>query len=80
MSQRIQLNLRLDRYPEMYEIIQDRAKLEGRSINDFAVNLLRQGLGLDVERTPVGEALARIESIEKRLAKLEASSVGKPAA
>ncbi len=71
MSDRIQLNLRLDKYPEMYKIIQARAKKEGSSINDFAVNLLRQGLGLDVEKTPVAEALDRISSIEQRLAALE---------
>jgi hypothetical protein len=80
MSQRIQLNLRLDRHPEMYEIIQERAKLEGLSINDFAIDLLRQGLGLETGKTPIGEMRASIEAMEKRLTKLEGSLVGKPAA
>jgi hypothetical protein len=71
MSDRIQLNLRLDKYPEMYKIIQARAKKEGSSINDFAINLLREGLGLDVDKTPVTEALDRISSLEQRLERLE---------
>jgi hypothetical protein len=64
----------------MYEIIQERAKLEGLSINDFAINLLRQGLGLDVEKTPIGEMRASIEAMEERLTKLEVSLLGKGAA
>ncbi len=67
MSERIQLNLRLDKYPEMYKIIQARAKKEGSSLNDFAINLLREGLGLDVEKTPIAEALDRISALEQRL-------------
>ena len=76
MSDRIQLNLRLDKYPEMYQIIQSKAKQEGSSINEFSVNLLRQGLKLDVDRTPVAEALDRISVLEERLAKLESNSLG----
>ena len=76
MSDRIQLNLRLDKYPEMYQIIQSKAKQEGSSINEFSVNLLRQGLRLDVDRTPVAEALDRISVLEERLAKLESNSLG----
>ena len=76
MSDRIQLNLRLDKYPEMYQIIQSKAKEEGSSINEFSVNLLRQGLRLDVDRTPVAEALDRISVLEERLAKLESNSLG----
>ncbi len=71
MSDRVQLNLRLDKYPEMYQLIQTRAKKEGSSLNDFAVNLLREGLGLDVEKTPAAEALDRISVLEKRFEKLE---------
>ena len=75
-SDRIQLNLRLDKYPEMYQVIQARAKKEGSSINEFAINLLREGLGLDVERTPVAEALERISILEQRLEELEGNLLG----
>jgi hypothetical protein len=75
-SDRIQLNLRLDKYPEMYQAIQARAKKEGSSINEFAINLLREGLGLDVEKTPVAEALERISILEQRLEELEGNLLG----
>ncbi len=79
MTDRIQLNLRLDKYPEMYKLIQTRAKKEGLSINDFCINLLREGLDLDVDKTPLGQALKRIDSIEQRLAALEEQQQpGKP--
>jgi len=76
MSDRVQLNLRLDKYPEMHQLIQTRAKKEGSSLNDFAVNLLREGLGLDVEKTPAAEALNRISLLEQRFEKLESSLLG----
>ncbi len=80
MSDRIQLNLRLDKYPEMYQTIQARAKREGSSLNDFAVNLLREGLGLDVEKTPAAEALDRISVLERRFEELESNLLGEPKA
>jgi hypothetical protein len=67
MSDRIQLNLRLDKYPSLYEEIKTRAKQEGLSINDFTVNMLRQGLGWDVEKTPSAEALERVSKVENYL-------------
>ena len=76
MSDRIQLNLRLDKYPEMYQIIQTRAKREGSTMNEFAINLLREGLGLDVEKTPAAEALDRISVLEQRFEKLESNLLG----
>jgi len=76
MSDRIQLNLRLDKYPEMLQIIQSKAKEEGSSMNEFCVNLLRQGLGLDVDKTPVAEALARIAELERRFEEMESNLLG----
>ena len=76
MSDRIQLNLRLDKYPEMLPIIQSKAKEEGSSMNEFCVNLLRQGLRLDVDRTPVAEALDRISALERRFEEMESNLMG----
>ncbi len=67
MSDRIQLNLRLDKYPTLYEEIKTRAKEENLSINDFTVNMLRQGLGWGVEKTPSAEALERVSKLENHL-------------
>jgi hypothetical protein len=76
MSDRIQLNLRLDKYPEMLPIIQSKAKEEGSSMNEFCVNLLRQGLGLDVDRTPVAEALDRISALERQFEEMKSNLLG----
>jgi hypothetical protein len=76
MSERLQLNLRLDKYLEMPQIIHSKAKEEGSSMNEFCVNLLRQGLGLDVDKTPVAEALARISALERRFEEMESNLLG----
>jgi hypothetical protein len=67
MSDRVQLNLRLDKYPTLYEEIKTRAKQENLSINDFTLNVLRQGLGWGVEKTPSAEALERVSKLENHL-------------
>ncbi len=73
MSDRVQLNLRLDKHPTMYELIKRKAKEEGSSINDWAINVLSRELGLEVDQTPVAQALERISSLEKRMEELESS-------
>jgi hypothetical protein len=76
MSDRVQLNLRLDKYPEMYDRIKRRAKADGSSINDWAINILSRELEMDIEQTPMAQALERISSLEKRMEKLESSLLG----
>lgn len=76
MNDRVQLNIRLDKHPEIYELIKQRAKKEGSSVNDYAINVLGRELGLDLDQTPVAQALERISSLEKRMEKLEGSLSG----
>ena len=76
MSDRVQLNLRLDKHPKIYELIKQRAKKEGSSINDYAINVLGRELGLEIDQTPVAQALERISSLEQRMEKLESSLSG----
>jgi hypothetical protein len=73
MSERIQLNLRLDKCPELYEIIKTEAKKQGSSINDFAINLLRQGVGLEIEKRPISEIWKRVVRLEQRVEEIEKS-------
>lgn len=79
-SDRVQLNLRLDRYPEMYKLIKARARAQGSSMNDFCINLLREGLNLDTDKAPIGEAFDRISNIEERLERLESALLGESVA
>ncbi len=81
MSDRIQFNVRLDKYPELYEAIKGRAEEQGLTLNEFAVRAFQQALGWEVEhRSPVlraelEEMLAailapmqqRLEELEQRL-------------
>lgn len=76
MSDRVQLNIRLDNHPEIYKLIKERAKKEGSSMNEYAINVLSRELGLDIDQTPVAQALERISSLEKRMEKLESTSLG----
>jgi len=73
VSDRIQLNLRLDKFPDLYEEIKNKAKEENSSINDFAINLLRQGLGGEASKSPMADALERISALEQRLQEVERS-------
>ncbi|MBD2773342.1 hypothetical protein [Iningainema tapete] len=70
MSQRIQLNLRLDKHSDLYERLKTRAREQGSSLNDFAINALRQALGLDTEYSPLVETMRRIEVLEQQMQKV----------
>ena len=76
MSDRVQLNLRLDKHPKIYELIKQRARKEASSINDYAINVLSRELGLEIDQTPVAQALERIASLEQRMEKLEGNLLG----
>lgn len=79
MSERIQLNIRLDKYPDLYELIKERAGLEGLSINDFVILALTKGMGIDItdEEPPLSKALSRISALEHRISLLEENRLGK---
>jgi Ser/Thr protein kinase RdoA (MazF antagonist) len=81
MSDRIQFNVRLDKYPELHEAIKGMAEEQGLTLNEFAIRAFHQALGWEVEhRSPVlraelEEMLAgilapmqqRLEELEQRL-------------
>jgi hypothetical protein len=62
---RIQFNIRLDKYPELYEAIRSKAEQEGLSLNDFAVQAFQQALGWEIEQ----QTFSRSE-LEKMLVKM----------
>jgi hypothetical protein len=76
-DQRIQFNVRLDKYPALYEALKAKAQEEGLTFNDFAVRAFQQALGWEVEDNPpvrrseLEEMLApmqrRLEEVEQRL-------------
>jgi hypothetical protein len=70
-SDRLQLNLRLDKQPELYEAVKAKAKEQGESLNDFALNALRQAIGWELEKSPISEAINRIVALEKRMKSVE---------
>lgn len=74
---RIQFNIRLDKYPELYEAIRSKAEQEGLSLNDFAVQAFQQALGWESEqqtfsRSELEKMLARmLAPMQQRLEELE---------
>lgn len=74
---RIQFNIRLDKYPDLYEAIRSKAQQEGLSLNDFAVQTFQQALGWEVERQTFSrgeleEILAKmLAPMQQRLEELE---------
>lgn len=72
MSDRIQLNLRFDRYKDLYEAVKAKAKEQDVSINEFVVNALKVALGWETRASAIyqrGEALEVLEArLEERLA------------
>ncbi len=86
MSDRKQFNVRLDKYPELYEAMKVRAEEQGMTLNEFAVRAFQQAMGWEVEhrspalRAELQEMLAvmlapvqqRLEELEQRLGELGA--------
>lgn len=85
-DQRIQFNVRLDKYPALHEALKAKAQEEGLTFNDFAIRAFQQALGWEVEDNPpvrrseleemLAEMLApmqrRLEEVEQRLGELRA--------
>jgi CRP-like cAMP-binding protein len=72
---RIQFNIRLDKYPDLYEAIRNKAEQEGLSLNDFAVRAFQQALGWETEQPSMSELeemLAKmLAPMQQRLEELE---------
>ncbi len=78
MSDRIQFNVRLDKYPELYEAMRVKAEEQGMTLNEFAIRAFQQAMGWEVEhrspasRAELEEMLAEILApIQQRLEELE---------
>ncbi|NES97635.1 MAG: hypothetical protein F6K32_20955 [Desertifilum sp. SIO1I2] len=71
--ERIQLNLRLDRHPELFDALKEVSETTGVSINSFAIHALKASLGLEVSTTQpsssseLASLAAKVEALEKRL-------------
>jgi hypothetical protein len=82
MSDRIQFNVRLDKYPELYKAIKGSAEEQGLTLNEFAVRAFQEALGWELEHhSPVLRAeleqmlvpmQQRLEEIEQRLGESKA--------
>lgn len=64
MSERLQLNLRFDKYKDLYEAIKAEAKQQNISVNQFVVDALKRTLGQETESFGSLDAL---KELEKRL-------------
>lgn len=67
-KERIQLNLRLDGYKELYDAVKVSAAEQDTSVNQFVINALKAALGWEV-KTSIPHK--KTEAIEQRLALLE---------
>ncbi len=68
MTERIQLNLRFDKYKDLYEAIKAEAKKQDISVNQFVVDALKRTLGQETESIGSPEALKKLEvQLEERL-------------
>ena len=68
MTERLQLNLRFDKYRDLYESIKAEAKEQNISVNQFVVDTLKRTLGQETESISSPEALAELEKrLEERL-------------
>lgn len=68
MSERLQLNLRFDKYKDLYESIKAEAKQQDISVNQFVVDALKRTLGQETESISSLDALKELERrLEERL-------------
>jgi uncharacterized membrane protein YheB (UPF0754 family) len=68
MTERLQLNLRLDKYRDLYESIKAEAKQQNVSVNQFVVDALKKTLGQETESFGSPEALKELERrLEEKL-------------
>lgn len=69
MTERLQLNLRFDKYKDLYEAIKAEAKQQNISVNQFVVDALKKTLGQETENISSSpKALKELErQLEERL-------------
>jgi len=68
MTERLQLNLRFDKYKDLYEAIKAEAKQQNISVNQFVVDALKKTLGQETESISSPKALKELErQLEERL-------------
>lgn len=68
IGDRLQLNLRFDKYKDLYESIKAEAKQQNISVNQFVVDALKKTLGQETESIGSPEALKKLEvQLEERL-------------
>lgn len=83
MSNRVQFNVRLNKCPDLYEAIKDRAEQQGITLNEFAIRAFQQALGWEsedssepVRRLELAEMLApmqqQLEELKQRVGELRA--------
>ena len=64
MSERLQLNLRFDKYRDLYAATKAEAKQQNISVNQFVVDTLKKTLGQETESV---SGLNALKELEKRL-------------
>ncbi len=68
MIERLQLNLRFDKYKDLYESIKAEAKQQNVSVNQFVVDALKKTLGQQTESISSQDALKELERrLEEKL-------------
>ena len=68
MTERLQLNLRFDKYRDLYAATKAEAKEQNVSVNQFVVDTLKRTLGQETESISSPKALAELEKrLEEKL-------------
>ncbi|WP_193200920.1 hypothetical protein [Nostoc sp. MG11] len=70
-KERLQLNLRLDGYRELYEAVKAEAARQNTSVNSFVINALKSSVGWQQEEPPSNQSPLSLEvileAVESRL-------------
>jgi len=74
MTERIQLNIRMDGRRELYDALREEAQRQGVSINQFVLGLIQAAVGMEESPTVGANPV-----LEERLARLEAQLALVPA-
>lgn len=69
-SKRLQINIRLDKDPELYQEVKEKAELLNTSITDFTLDALRTAVGWQIPAN-ASAMLGKINKLEYRMKKLE---------
>ncbi|BAZ65566.1 hypothetical protein NIES4106_03050 [Fischerella sp. NIES-4106] len=78
--ERIQLNLRLDGYKELYEAVKAEATKQNTSVNSFVINALKAALGWEADNHIQASSIDLEAKIEAILDKKLGDRLGKSAA